>query len=287
MHYVYRTINIINYKAYIGITKNPISSGYVGSGSNIKKDIKKFGKSFFLRADIFSGSLEEAAKMEEFLIAQYNATEDLDFYNIRPGGNYSTHSIETRKKMSECKTGIKMNLTINEREARSMRAKDTIAKQQPKSDNQKAKTRWGALKSKFSKIPVVSDDMRMMHDYYGVGIAVKNIPPEKLAAFLDFRFKMLLEELTEGQDAIKEKDADEVVDALIDLTVIAVGTLDLLGVDFKKAWYRVLTANMNKRVGIKEGRPNPLNLPDLIKEPGWQAPSHLDNLGILPTIFKQ
>lgn len=79
-----------------------------------------------------------------------------------------------------------------------------------------------------------------------------------LIEFLKFRYNFLKEELEEGISAIDERNADEIVDSLVDLVVVAVGTLDLLQVDFKKAWYSVLEANMNKEVGVKEGRPNPL-----------------------------
>ena len=36
---------------------------------------------------------------------------------------------------------------------------------------------------------------------------------------------------------------------------------------------------MNKELGIKETRPNPLGLPDLIKPPGWKGPDHRDMEG--------
>jgi predicted HAD superfamily Cof-like phosphohydrolase len=68
---------------------------------------------------------------------------------------------------------------------------------------------------------------------------------------------------------------------LIDLCVVAIGTLDAFNVDAHTAWDRVLEANMNKEVGIKESRPNPLGLPDLIKPAGWTAPTHADNVGLL------
>jgi hypothetical protein len=38
---------------------------------------------------------------------------------------------------------------------------------------------------------------------------------------------------------------------------------------------------MNKEVGIKPSRPNPLGLPDLIKPEGWTPPSHEGNHGLL------
>jgi len=53
-------------------------------------------------------------------------------------------------------------------------------------------------------------------------------------------------------------------------------------VDAHKAWDAVYEANMAKSPGIKEGRPNPFGLPDLIKPDGWTAPSHEDNHGDFP-----
>ena len=43
---------------------------------------------------------------------------------------------------------------------------------------------------------------------------------------------------------------------------------------------------MEKEVGIKASRPNPLGLPDLIKPEGWTAPSHADNTGTLKKVFE-
>ena len=41
---------------------------------------------------------------------------------------------------------------------------------------------------------------------------------------------------------------------------------------------------MAKEVGVKEERPNPLGLPDLVKPEGWVNPSHSGNHGILNDI---
>ena len=107
---------------------------------------------------------------------------------------------------------------------------------------------------------------------------------DKLKAFLKFRIDFLQEELDETKKAYETMDGEELVDGLIDLCVVAIGTLDAFGVDAYKAWDEVLKANMSKSVGVKEGRPNPLGLPDLMKPEGWKAPSHEGNHGIFNDI---
>ena len=127
-------------------------------------------------------------------------------------------------------------------------------------------------------------DINDMHTKYGVRNAVKEFDSEKLRAFLRFRLDFLHEELGETENAAAANqpiDSEEVVDGLIDLCVVAIGTLDALGVDPYKAWDEVHRANMTKEVGVKESRPNPLGLPDLIKPEGWEAPSHANNHGLL------
>lgn len=130
-------------------------------------------------------------------------------------------------------------------------------------------------------------DINNMHEKYGVRPVVKKMTRLDLRTFLNFRVKFLNEELDETKLAANNAgyiDAEEVVDGLIDLCVVAIGTLDAFGVDANKAWDAVLEANMNKEVGIKESRPNPLGLPDLIKPEGWVAPSHEGNHGDLKKI---
>lgn len=126
-------------------------------------------------------------------------------------------------------------------------------------------------------------DMQDMHAKFGVNPVIRGLDKAKLMAFIQFRIKFLQEELDE---MIVSNNGDDTVDALIDLCVVAIGTLDALDVDAYTAWDRVLEANMAKEVGIKASRPNPLGLPDLIKPEGWIAPSHADNVGLLSKVQK-
>lgn len=120
-----------------------------------------------------------------------------------------------------------------------------------------------------------------MHTKFGFNTTIREFDAEKLAKLLEFRIKFLDEELKETKKAAKEKKYDEVVDGLIDLIVVAVGTLDAFEVDSYRAWNVVHQANMTKERGINESRPNELGLPDLIKPEGWQAPDHRTNIGLL------
>ena len=136
------------------------------------------------------------------------------------------------------------------------------------------------------------NDIHEMHAKYGVHEWVEGEKDKddwsRLGKFLEFRLKFLQEELDETRAAaIIDGDPAEVVDGLIDLCVVAIGTLDAFGVDAQKAWEEVHTANMAKERGIKESRPNPLGLPDLIKPEGWKGPNHVDNTGCLRDAVRQ
>ena len=126
-------------------------------------------------------------------------------------------------------------------------------------------------------------DILLMHEKLGVKewFEANKDNKELMDKYLRFRLSMCKEELDETLDAIEAKDPEEIVDGLIDLCVFAIGTLDVFGVDANEAWDRVYKANMAKSPGVKEGRPNPFGLPDLIKPEGWEAPSHNGNHGDL------
>ena len=134
-------------------------------------------------------------------------------------------------------------------------------------------------------------DMQDMHKKYGVNKWMQaeqqsDVPIRKLKEYMEFRLGMMQEELDETKEAFKLKDAPGMVDGIIDLCVFAIGTLEVFGVDANKAWDEVYKANMSKEVGIKEGRPNPLGLPDLVKPEGWTGPNHEGNHGNITDSFQ-
>lgn len=104
---VYCTTNLINFKKYIGkdSRNNP---KYLGSGTNLRKDIKIYGKENFKKQ-----ILEYCLNNKELLISErywtdyFNADKSDLFYNIHPGGgggdNYTNHPDKEiiRKRMSD------------------------------------------------------------------------------------------------------------------------------------------------------------------------------------------
>ena len=126
-----------------------------------------------------------------------------------------------------------------------------------------------------------AQDINKMHQKFGVKewFEANKDNKDLMDKYLKFRLAMCKEELDETMDAIDARDPEEIVDGLIDMCVFAIGTLDVFGIDANRAWDAVYGANMAKNVGIKEGRPNPFGLPDLMKPEGWEAPSHEGNHG--------
>jgi hypothetical protein len=98
--------------------------------------------------------------------------------------------------------------------------------------------------------------------------------------FLEFRKKFLEEELEELNNSIISADPKSVVDAIIDLCVVAIGTLDLAYVDVHAAWDEVLKKNLEKEKGHNSTRAGSEGF-DLIKPDGWTPPDHTGNTGYL------
>lgn len=128
-------------------------------------------------------------------------------------------------------------------------------------------------------------DVETMSRKFGVRETVASFDRDRLVDFVKFRLDLLREEFDEAVEAVASGSPEDVVDAMVDLCVVAIGTLEAVGADSRRAWREVMRANMAKETGIKPGRPNPLGLPDLIKPSGWVGPSHAGNVGDLGRAF--
>ena len=84
------------------------------------------------------------------------------------------------------------------------------------------------------------------------------------------RIEHLEEELSELAEAASAQELPEVIDGLIDLIYLAVGTIIMSGADFNSHWREVHSANMRKKRGTtKRGHAF-----DAIKPEGWLGPDH-------------
>lgn len=83
---IYKTLNTVNGKYYIGLdTKN--NPNYLGSGTLLKKAIKKYGKESFNKIVLEQcTSIEQLKEQEKYWIGVYNACSDRSSYNISTGG---------------------------------------------------------------------------------------------------------------------------------------------------------------------------------------------------------
>ena len=103
----------------------------------------------------------------------------------------------------------------------------------------------------------------------------------------EFRLRFLEEELDEYKVAHYKATYDlqfrpegvaghleDMLDALVDLVYVAVGTAQLAGLPFDEAWRRVHEANMRK---VRATTPSERGgMYDVVKPPGWEPPRHLD-----------
>ena len=127
------------------------------------------------------------------------------------------------------------------------------------------------------------DDIKKLNKKYKLDLWSKNADEKLLDLYLQFRIDFLQEELDELSSA---KSPEDCVDALIDLIVVALGTLDTYNVDINKAWKEVHRANMSKELGKNNTRKNDFDLPDLIKPDNWIEPNHSDNTGKFEDLYE-
>lgn len=85
--FIYRTTNNLNGKQYIGMCSHNETGIYLGSGTILKKAIRKYGRENFSRETIQEcDSLSELCESEERWIDIENAVEDPNYYNLSRGG---------------------------------------------------------------------------------------------------------------------------------------------------------------------------------------------------------
>lgn len=135
-----------------------------------------------------------------------------------------------------------------------------------------------ALKEMYRFDPV--RDVEEFHKKFKIDYNGKpRLLPERLS---QFRISFMAEEISEyrqktSNELTTTQSLEGMLDALVDLVYVTLGTSHLHGFNFREAWRRVHDANMRK-VRAQVGRVGPRGNHefDVIKPEGWTAPSHAD-----------
>lgn len=115
---VYKTTNLVNGKYYIGAHRLYSSSDeYLGSGTLLKKAIKKHGRKNFIREILFRFNTEEEMYQKEKEIVNKDFISLDETYNIVPGGkggkSYKLLSKETKDKISKSVSKILLGRPVS------------------------------------------------------------------------------------------------------------------------------------------------------------------------------
>ncbi len=110
MFYVYKTVNKVNGKYYIGKHKGELDDEYLGSGLVIQQAIEKYGKDSFEKEILIICITEQEVRHWEKRIIDLNINNP-KCYNIAPGGqggHVIKHFSEDEKKEIYKKAGQKI-----------------------------------------------------------------------------------------------------------------------------------------------------------------------------------
>ena len=134
MPYVYETRNLITNHKYIGYcSKSPdMSKSYLGSGKILNNAIKKYGKENFQKTVLREFKTEIDARLyEEYLIQQFDAINNPEYYNLTKGGFggwsdaalKSRDSEQTKNKIRNTLKGRKRPKEIGEKSSLKLKGR--------------------------------------------------------------------------------------------------------------------------------------------------------------------
>ena len=103
------------------------------------------------------------------------------------------------------------------------------------------------------------------------GQEVKDRPKFPSDKIVNLRYNLIKEELDELQVAIKEKNLQEIADALTDILYVTYGAGHAFGIDLDKCFAEVQKSNMSKL--DKNGKPIYNEQGKVMKGPGFFEPN--------------
>lgn len=172
-HLVYKTINLINKKIYIGVhsTEN-LNDGYLGSGTALKNAIKKYGKENFERHIIAKFDNPEDMFALERKLVDSDFVSNKETYNLIKGGvvhskykssyfgseEHIRNAIEVLAKNSE-KANEKRNWLFENNETWSKKYRALLSEKASGEGNSQYGTVWICNDSSGEILKIRKDDL--------------------------------------------------------------------------------------------------------------------------------
>lgn len=115
VYIVYRTTNKITGHYYIGVHKQEVDDSYLGSGVNLRRQIRKYGKDSFLRETLFSylSPVEAFQKEAELLVVHLGNSKCLNLVPGGEGGDRRTGAILTEETKEKLRAAAKKRHSNN------------------------------------------------------------------------------------------------------------------------------------------------------------------------------
>ncbi len=175
MSYIYKITNLINNKTYVGQYSGKLNY-YFGSGQNIKRAVKKYGKHNFKKEIIIEGNFNKCLlnSLEIHYIQLYSPCGSPNSYNLTKGGEGQFGWKPTEEQRQNMSTAAK-NRMRNHLER--LRLKNlNLGRKVIWSDERRLKNRqlmvgntWGYLtKRRFQPILQYTNDLEIIREWESI-----------------------------------------------------------------------------------------------------------------------
>lgn len=156
-HYLYKTTNNLSGRYYYGMhSTNDLNDGYLGSGTQLRRAIKKHGKENFTIEIIEFFKDRELLKKKESELVTLQEISKKECMNLRVGGGMDYKppvSDETRKKMSEAQKKRPINWVALKKATQKWTGSHHTEESKKKiSESNIGKTHTDEMKDHFSEV---------------------------------------------------------------------------------------------------------------------------------------
>lgn len=125
---IYKITNKVNGKIYIGQHKtDDLNDCYMGSGTAIKRAIKKHGVENFTKEILYFCTDFDTMNMMEEMLVNETFVARKDTYNLKTGGEGGIPSEEARRKMSEVHKGKTLSLEQRQKISNSLKGNHHVS----------------------------------------------------------------------------------------------------------------------------------------------------------------